>query len=287
MRKRNEIAVFNYFDYREYLQAVYDQRKRSDSGYSHRRFSLDAGISSSNYLFRVLKGERSLSNDYAAKFSHALHHTQNESRYFAVLVEFNAEKDVSKKEALLRTLLTLRYRKGIHTIEDTKLKFFGKWYYPVIRELAVILDFKNDFNLLARNCVPGITAQQAENAVTFLCKAGFLTKDHEKYHRSDPVISSGDQVKSTILRKYHKQTLTQCIVALETVNSNDRDISSLTMSVSRKTFAAIQEEIQDFRKRLLAMAQEDTNPEIVCLAGFQLIPRSKMQKANKHAEDPQ
>ncbi|MBN2037448.1 MAG: TIGR02147 family protein [Chitinispirillaceae bacterium] len=271
------VDIYNYFDYRDYLQAVYAWRKQHDQGFSHRLFAREAGIASPNYLFRVLKGERNLNRSYIAKFCRALRLSPGERRYFTALVRFNSEHEVAKKEKLLRTLLSLRYRRGIHRMADKKLQFFSKWYYPVIRELAVILDWKNDFNLLARHCVPRITAQQAKNAVAYLLKTEFLKKKSDGcYERTEPVISSGDEVRSTVLRNYHRQTLGQSMEALDTVDLELRDISSVTLSVSLKTYAAIKKEIQDFRKRLLVMAQEDANPEVVCLAGFQLIPRSPL-----------
>ena len=272
------VDIYNYFDYREYLQAQYSQRKRHDRGFSHRSFSRDAGIPSPNYLFRVLKGERTLNGAYIAKFCKALRLTRGESRYLATLVRFNTEHEIGKKEKLLKTLLSLRYRRGILRMDDKKLQFFSKWYYPVIRELAVILDFKNDFSLLARHCVPRITSQQAANAVAYLLKNGFLKKSAAgRFIRTEPVISSGDEVKSMALRNYHRQTLAHGIMAIDTVEPKSRDISSLTLSVSRKTYFAIKKEIQNFRKRLLALAKEDANPEMVCLAGFQLFPRSKIE----------
>jgi uncharacterized protein (TIGR02147 family) len=271
------VDVYDFFDYREFLRAAYSRRKQEIKGFSHRRFSREAGIASPNYLHRVLKGTRSLGNSYVAKFCRALGLSRNETRYFTTLVRFNTENDIDKKEKLLRDLLALRYRRGIFRIDDKKLRFFSKWYYPVIRELAVVLNCRDDFNLLARNCVPRITAQQAENAVSYLFTNGFLKKNADgRYVRTEPVISSGDEVRSTILRNYHRQTLDQSIAALNTVNRENRDISSLTLSVSRKTYFAIKKELQEFRKRLLVMAREDTGPEMVCLAGFQLIPRSKM-----------
>jgi uncharacterized protein (TIGR02147 family) len=272
-----KIDVFNFFDYCEYLQAVYNWRKAHEEGFSHRKFSQEAGIKSPNYLLRVLKGERSLSEEYCKKFCTALKLQKNEICYFLTLVQFNNETEITKKESLLRSLLSLRYRRGIHRINDKKLQFFSKWYYPVIRELATIMDFKNDYNLLARNCIPRITAQQAENAVNYLLKNGFLKTDESgKLLRTDPIISSGDEVYSTILRNYHKQTLSQSIEALNTIEKENRDISSLTMSVSRKTYSLIKKEIQDFRKHLLQLAKEDNDPEIVCFTGFQLFPRSKV-----------
>lgn len=270
------VAIFSFFDYREYLQAVYAWRKVHEKGFSHRVFSQEAGLTSSNYLHRILKRERTLSEEYCKKFCIALNLKGNEARYFSILVQFNNESEATTKEALLRSLLALRYHRGIHRMQDKKLQFFSKWYYPILRELAVLLDFKKDFNLLARSCLPKITAQQAENGIAYLLKNGFLaTNENGKIVRTDPIISSGNEVSSTILRNYHKQTLTQCIDALDIIEKENRDIASLTLSVSRKTYLAMKKEIQDFRKRLLAMAKEDQNPEMVCLAGFQLLPRSK------------
>jgi uncharacterized protein (TIGR02147 family) len=279
-----EVVVYNFFDYREYLRAVYNFRKKELPGFSHRSFSREAGISSPNYLLRVLKGTRSLSGAYIAGFCKALGLKRGEARYFAMLVRFNNETAADKKEKVLRSLLALRCRRGILKLDDRKLKFFSKWYYPLIRELAVIMDFKDDFNLLARSCFPRITAQQAASSLSYLLRAGFLKKDvGGRYTRTEPLISSGDEVQSTILRNYHRRTLGQSMEALNTVNLENRDISSLTLSVSRKTYFAIKKEIQVFRKRLLVMAKEDTGPEMVCLAGFQLIPRSKMKLAKDAA----
>ncbi|MBN1758393.1 MAG: TIGR02147 family protein [Chitinispirillaceae bacterium] len=281
----NTIDIFNYFDYREYLQAVYRWKKEHEKGFSHRSFSREAGISSPNYLHRVLNGERSLSESYLEKFCNALKLSRNECQYFSKLVQFNNESDSSKKESLLRALLSLRYRRGIHRISDKKLQFFSKWYYPVIRELAAVLDFGDDYNLLARSCIPRITAQQAGNAVGYLTKNGFLElNENGKFVRTEPVLSSGNEVRSLILRKYHRQTLLQSIDALDTIEPENRDVSSLTLSVSKKTYIAMKKEIQDFRKRLLQMARNDANPEMVCLAGFQLLPRSRVH-SRKQQQD--
>lgn len=273
----NSVDIYNYFDYRDYLRVSFENRKQGTKGFSHRLFSREAGIESPNYLFRVLKGTRNLGSDYVQNFCRALGLNRNEANYFSILVSFNSEKDVDKKERYLRELLALRCRRGVFKINDKKLQFFSKWYYPVIRELAVILDCGDDFNLLARNCVPRITSLQAKNAIAYLLKNGFLKKEAGgKYVRTEPVISSGDEVRSTVLRNYHRQTLAQSIEALDTVNLETRDISSLTLCVSRKTYFEMKKEIQEFRKRLLGLAREDTGPEMVCLAGFQLLPRSKI-----------
>lgn len=276
------ITVFNFFDYREYLQAVYSYNKDNKIGFSHRSFALYANIPSPNYLFRILKGERNLSLNYVPNFCKALKLNADEANYFTAMVQFNNEKNASKKEEFLQKMLTLRYSRGEYKIDDNKLLFFKRWYYPIIRELAIIYDFKDDYNLLARNCIPRLTSMQAKSAVNYLVTNGFLKKNKTgKYTQTHPVISTGSMVNSTILRKYHRQTLLQSVDALDAINLDKRDISSLTMSVSENTYHKMKKEIQDFRKRLLALAREDKKGEIVCHAGFQLIPKSKTFKKTK------
>ncbi len=278
MKKQRDdrVNILNYFSYREYLDDVYTHLKETRYGFSHRTFAREAGISSPNYLFRVLKGERNLSLKYVSLFCKALKLTANECKYLEELVQFNNAKSSRTKEEHLRKLLTLRYSHGEHTIEDKKLLYFSKWYYPVIRELVKIIDFKDDYNLLARSCIPRITAKQAENAVKYLVKNGFIEKDKKgRYTYANPVITTGPEVNSTILRKYHKQNILQCADSLDSIDMAERDISSLTMSVSLETYGKMKKEIQDFRKRLLAMARDDKKGEVVCHAGFQLIQKTK------------
>ena len=274
------ITVYNYFEYRTYLRDVYTHLKNTCYGFSYRSFARNAGIKNPNYLHRVIKGEHNLKGDSIRKISNALKLNPQENEYFTTLINFNNVKDPQEKEAYLKKLLTLRYIRGVYKIEDKKLKFFIKWYYPVIRELVVFVDFRDDFNILARNCIPRITAVQAKGAVKYLLDNGFVKKNKDgSYSQIHQTISTDDEVNSTILRKYHKKTLELCVDSLDTIKPEERNISSYTMHVSEKTYRAMKKEMQDFGKRLLAMARDDKGaPEIACFAGLQLLPRSEWNK---------
>jgi uncharacterized protein (TIGR02147 family) len=75
--------------------------------------------------------------------------------------------------------------------------------------------------------------------------------------------------------------LQQCSDALDTVPAQQRDITSLTLGVSAQTYDRIKEEIQQFRQHLLSIAEEDPNPEMVCLVAFQLLPRTTPPQRTK------
>jgi len=64
----------------------------------------------------------------------------------------------------------------------------------------------------------------------------------------------------------------QCVEALESVKKEDRNFSSSTLLVSKEMYEEIKKEIYHFRKRLLSMAKDCKDPEMVCFTGFQLLP---------------
>jgi uncharacterized protein (TIGR02147 family) len=273
----NAINIFNYFGYREYLSDMYDLLKEKRYGYSHRTFSKEAGISSHNFLPRILKNQRNLSREFIPNLAQYLKLTPKETKYLQVLVDFNNAKKPPAKEQYLKQLLAVRVTNEEYKIEDDKLHFFDTWYYPVVRELVVICDFQEDYNMLARNCIPRISAQQAKSAVAFLLKNNLIKKDAKgRYSVSDAIIATEPEVDSAIIPKYHRITMRQCVDSIDKIKKEDRNFSSSTLLVSKELYEEIKKEIYQFRKRLLSMAKDCRNPEMVCYTGFQLLPRSEL-----------
>lgn len=276
-----KIDIYNYFDYRDFLRDIFNEYKKAHKGFNYRSFARDAGIKDQTYLNRVINGKRNLTGNYVPNICSFFQLIPSQARYFETLVAFSNARDPDQKEELLKKILSLRYSKDTYRIEDKKLNFYQKWYYPVIRELVTIVDFQEDYNLLARLCKPRITAVQARGAANYLLKNDFIIKNPDgTYTQTHQAISTGPEVNSTILRKYYHQVMKHYSDAIDTEKREDRDISSLTLSVSEGVFRGIKKEIQDFRKRLLAMAKEDKkSPERVCLVGLHMIPRS--ERVNK------
>jgi uncharacterized protein (TIGR02147 family) len=271
------INIFNYFGYREYLSDVYDLLKEKRYGYSYRVFSKEAGISSHNFLPRILKNQRNLTSEFIPKLVDYLKLSLKEAKYLQALVAFNNAKKPSAKEQFLKQLLSVRVANEEFRIEDDKLHFFDRWYYPVVRELVVICDFQQDYNKLARNCIPRITAQQAKSAVAFLMKNNLIKKDaNGRYAVTDAIIATEPEVDSAIIPKYHRITMRQCVDSIDIIKKEDRNFSSSTLLVSKKLYEEIKKEIYQFRKRLLSMAKDCRDPEMVCYTGFQLLPRSEL-----------
>ena len=273
---KDTINIFNYFDYREYLDDCFSYLKSKRRGFSYRAFSREVGVQSHNFLPRILRRERNLSEEFIPTLTAYLGLGGKEAKYFEALIAFNNAKKPSIKERHLKQLLDLRIVYEEHKIQDEKLHFFDTWYYPVIKELVTICDFRDDYAVLARSCVPHISPAQAKGAVGFLLNNGFIQREKDgRYSAVDAIIATDPEVDSAIIPKYHKATLQQCVDAIETIKKEDRNFSSSTLLVSKGLYEEFKKEIYHFRKRLLSMAKDCKNPEMVCFSGFQLLPRSK------------
>ncbi len=271
--------IFDYLDYRKYLTDYYALNKSEDPTFSHRSFLKKAGIPGTVYLQRVMTGKRKLSPKYINNFITALGLSKREARYFSTLVHYGKSRLLSEKEPFLKELMEIRAMNSEYCLQDNQLKFFGKWYYPVVLELLHFVDCRNGYATLANMVTPRISVRQAAGAVKFLLKNRFLKKNEMgAFVPADAILTTGPELRSTILANFHRRNLDWCAEELSIVDGDDRDISSLTLGINHATYQRIKTEIQDFRKRLLTIAAKDQNPDMVAHVGFQLLPRSKIMK---------
>ncbi len=273
-----EPSVFSFFEYRDYLRAYFAWRKETDTAFSHRIFLKDAGIEGSAYCVRVINGQRKLSPKYIQNFIRALRLKVIDSRYFETLVRFCNEKNPDKKAGFLTELLSIRSVHGGKTLDDRKSRYFSKWYYPVVRDLVDMVDFKEDYGLLARMLMPPLKESQVKSAVKYLVETGFLAKTEDgRYHSTEETISTPPVVHSTVLTQFHKKNLELDLHAFDALDPEDRPYSSVTLSLSKQGFDKVREEIRLFRQKLLALQWQDNAPDRVCHVGFQLLPRAKVK----------
>src|SRR5262245_4006868 len=99
------VSVFEYLDYRKYLNDFYRTRKSLAKSYSHRVFCRMAGITSTGYFSEVLNGRRRLSHGYVPHFSRGLGLDEKEGAYFSLLVDFTHAKSSGARKTLYAALI--------------------------------------------------------------------------------------------------------------------------------------------------------------------------------------
>jgi len=262
-------------NYRDYLRDSYAAKKREHPFYSYRLFSQKAGFTSPNFLKLVIDDKRNLSKESVFKFSKALSHNKKEAEYFENLVFFNQSRTLEEKNAYLAKLMKYRRKTDPKKIEESEYSYYSEWYHPVIRELVTAVDFKGDYKTLGRAVIPTISAVEAEKSVTLLLDLAFIEKTgNGRYAKSAATLTTGPLVRSIAVANYHKAMMQRAAESIERFPADQRDISSLTLSVSHATKNAVIEKLREFRKELLDMAEADRNPDVAVQVNFQLFPLS-------------
>ncbi len=273
-------ALFNYTDYRQYLADFYQHSKSVDASFSYRKFLTKAGLKGPNFYKEVVDGKKNLSPASIIKFSKALGLSKREQQYFTNLVLFNQAKTAAKKKKFFAELAEFARRSPVQKIQKSQYEYFSKWYNVTIREYIHANKFKGDCEKLAEIIEPKISARQVRNSVKLLEELGLISKGKDGcYYLKDRIISTGPEINSIGAYDYYKAMLDNSKKALDTFKRNERYFRSVSGSFSEDAFQKIKLELDNARKRILDIIEEDEGKKQVYHVGMQLYPMQR--KRNK------
>ena len=269
------IRVFDYQNYRLFLGDFLNYRKQHEKGFSQRDILRKMGITSSGFLSNVLSGRNNLTTTHVAALSKVLKLNKPEVAYFEAMVLFTQAKTIDEKNTYYSRMVKLQKSK-FKSLKPGQLSLFAKWHYAVIRELIYFHEFKGDYKALAKMVDPPITPKEAFEAIRELEKIGLIKKENDGiYRQKSGIVTTGDEIRSFHVANFILESLKRAERALDTVPSSERDMSVLTLKLSKQKMREIKTEIQMFRKKLLSMAETDTGQERVFQCNINFFPATK------------
>jgi uncharacterized protein (TIGR02147 family) len=272
--------LFDYLDYRQYLQDYFQDKKQSLADWSYQRFAEQLGFKAKDFAYRVIKGQKNLSTDSILKMAHGLELDAVRTQYFDTLVKCNQSKHIEEKElyfGLLNTIKTQgRTTHPAQRLRQDQFQFYSKWYHSAIRSLIEMFGFKGNAKVLAASLLPRITAREAEASVALLEKLDLVQRDRTGHFRvTQKTLTTGKDTRHILIPAYHKATIELSAKALEVTPVGERDMSNLTLGISEKTFHRFTEKLRQFRKELLEEAERDEAADRVYHLNLHLYPLSK------------
>ena len=266
--------VFAYLDYRGYLRAFYDCRKRR--GASYRSFARRAGLGSPNYLKLVIDGDRNLSARMAEQFAKACDLTPERRRYFLLLVTFNQARSSEARARAHSALRRLRGPSRFAALDAALDAYHSLWYLPAIRELVASPRFSEDPRWLARQLLPPISTAEARRSLALLLELGLIVRDAEGTLRQATLtVTTGPEARSRQLKRFHRTMMDQAKSSIERIAPAERDISGLTLCLGEHGLALVKKSIQRFRQELLELAELEADGCQVVQLNFQLFPLTR------------
>ena len=265
--------IFEYLDFRTFLLDWFKNAKARKKGVSFRWFSARAGITSPVFPKLVMDGKRNLGAAGIEGFADAMGLKGKERSFWTHLVGFNQAKTSTSKQEHYAVLSELVCSIPEESLGHTALRYYSKWYLPVLRELVTLRDFGQDWDEVARWIVPAIEPLEAEIGVQSLVAMQLLKRNDEgRLEQTHKAITSGNSLARQALLEFHKSMLKQSAQALENLPKELRHVSAMTLGVSMPCYEAILVEYEAFRSRVLNLVHRDQHSDRVLHMGFQLVP---------------
>jgi uncharacterized protein (TIGR02147 family) len=273
--------LFDYDDFRKFLQDYFEEQKKMRAVFSHRFFAAKAGFSSSSYCLNVIRGRFNLTPKSIEKIAKAMDFEPLQKSYFEALVQYNQAQQVDERENAWEQIVQIRKQIEFTHVTTREQAYFSKWYYPVVREMAVNADWHDDYMVLARMLTPQITTEEARDAVKKLLEWNLIKKVDDHYEETSQMLDAAE-IPPIALRQIRREYIQHAIGAVESMPKDERFAAFTTLAMSESSYKYAVEVLEDARKKIIAKAANDPNVERVYEMMLVAFPMSK--KIEKEAK---
>ena len=268
------IDIFKYDNYRLFLKDYFQYKKETTKSFSIRNFARKVDISSNSFISKVIQGTRNISEDTIGRFATAMDLKGKKELYFRHLVYYTQEKEPLKKDKFYEELIKLKSNTKYQKMQESQYKYFSEWYYPVIRHLAVNVEWNEDFAVLAKLVDPPIKPSDAKNAIKDLLECGLLLKEEDEYKlNANFLLTEG--IPAYYKRQGRRKVLEKGIRAADVQAPTKRYTTFYTMAVTKENYDKIIGCYEQFEKQMLEIMAGDYSPEKIYQVIFQAFPLSK------------
>jgi uncharacterized protein (TIGR02147 family) len=275
-------SIFEYIDYRKFLEAYYEFRKSTTRVFSYRYFAQKAKIHSPSFLKHVIDGKRNLTRPMIENFCTGLALSPKETVYFRHLVLFNQAKTSGEKQEHYANLRSMSGGVNESVLNTDQYDFFAQWYIPVIRELVCQYSFGDDFKQIASMLIPQILMSEAKTAIKLLLKLKLIQRSSDgTYRQNDAAIVADTAVRSMAMRSFSKAMIEHSKNAVEGIDWRQRHISGVTIGISPETYEVLSAEIEAFKDRVKLIVNRDRDSCLVYQMNVSLFPVSQKTRTSE------
>lgn len=250
--------IFAYIDYRKFLQDYYTIRKGNDSGFTHTYICHRLGQQNAkSYFNNIVAGRMDVTTTFIDRFIVLLELDGDESQYFRVLVNYNQATSAHEKEFFFDQLV--RLNKTPHQlINKDAYSYYKEWYHSAVRALLDIIDFKDDFKVIAKRIFPQITLKQAKESFSLLKQLGMIAENESGFWKpTDKVISSGNLINDALIEQFQIKCLEHAKNVLAAGSDQAHRNITMTISLSDEAFERVTGKIQQFKSEIRSIVQKD------------------------------
>lgn len=274
-----ENSIFDYLDYRDYIGDHFKYNKAHHSYFSYRYINLKTNLDPGFYV-KVIQKQKHIADTTIVILSKFFEFDQKEAEYFRILVQFNKAKKPELEKLYFEKLQSFKLPEA-KILDWSMYDYFLKWHTIAIREEINTIAFDGDYDDLAQRFVPQISADEARDAVALLEKLKLIRRDNDnKYEIVDSFVASDGSIKTFAIREFQKQMCRLGMESIDRIPKDERDISTLTISTSKKCLEIIKDKLATVRKEIVDIIGKEKTVEEVYQINFQIFPLTRNTKGD-------
>jgi len=237
----------------------------------------DFGFGATNVMSQYIHGQRKLTKKSASNIITKLGLVKLDRRYFDALLEYCNANDLATAEKYFELLYAIRESEFENTHISDQMKYFSRWIYPVIGELANLDDFEDDVDWIMTKLNHDLSRSDVAQAIALLKALRIWVKNPttEKFVRSKIDFSTEKEVTGIAIKSYHKEMMDQGSRSLYKLNASERSINALTLACDKKEFEALKEKISALIQDALKIESQSERKSDIIQLNIQLFPFTK------------
>ena len=274
------VDVMEYLEYREFLRDWYKEGKRRSRTMSYRFLSQKTGIDAS-WLVRIFQQEGHLADEVVPAFVKLCEFDARRTEYFKALHRFCKTDSDSERRRCFDDMMRLRDMTS-RQLRDDEYAYYSHWIPSALRALVGLLRETTDIVHIGQKLIPKVEAKEIKEAIHLLHKLGLVAEDgHGGWNITDRILTTGAEVGSDALRNYQRQVLYLAENSLAEQMPGERDISTLTLTLSCEDLPEIKERISQLRRSLLQLARNAHKADRVFALNVSLFALSEKLDASE------
>lgn len=262
----NIMNLFDFSDYRDYLKHWLEEAKANKS-FNLSRLAEVAQVHPT-FLSHVFAGTKDLSLEQAAFISQKLQHTKLEQDYFFTLIhldragtEILRDYWISRKKEIEaeKNKLSQRFEKHKQLTIEQRAIFYSSWIYAGVWSSTAINEGQTLMSVAERF---SLSRDKAEEILSFLAQTGLCNEKGGVYSLGELHVHISNE--SPFVVKHHTNWRMKAIQKMDHRQPTELFFSA-PMSISKKDFGVIREQLNLAVKKMVDIAKDSTAEEIVCL----------------------
>lgn len=271
--------IHDYLDYRRFLRDALAFEKVQGRIGGHRDVAMFVGLKSPGHITWILQGKRNLVGNALERMIKLVQLTGHDAEYFKLLVGHNDTINPDERRISMARISASQASRKVKP-SASAVRYWSHWRHSVVREMIAVGEYrKSDAAMIAKRLQPVATEAEVADSLELLLDLGMIDATSDgRLVRSETILSAGENWTQEAIRGFQRQILELSIRALDSVPREEREISTVTFSVSRERFQKIRTRIQEMRSEILALVRTDLEPEEVYHLAVELFPATSKAK---------